>query len=61
MNKAEVINGLNMAIKGLETLRDAVQSDSGEAKTSAPASTKPAIFHKLCFVVQLRSLDINIS
>lgn len=43
MNKAEVINGLNMAIKGLETLRDAVQSDSGEAKTSAPASTKPAI------------------
>lgn len=45
MNKAEIIKGINMAIEGLETLRNAINDeDNAEAKTTAPAKTvtKPA-------------------
>lgn len=40
MNKAEIIKGINMAIEGLETLRNAINDeDNAEAKTTAPAKT----------------------
>lgn len=48
MNKAEIIKGINMAIEGLSTLRDAIDSEEKSggkvAPATAPAKTaKPAI------------------